>query len=159
MTLRFRPSAKAVVVHEGRLLVTRNRTEGEGVWHILPGGGQKPGETLADALRREVYEETGILVEPVRLMWVRELIIANHFEDAAARNLNPEEHATEYMFEARLVDQSGQPTETDAEQIGVDWVTAAELAGLRFFPLALAGPLGAWLRGGDPGPVYLGDAE
>ena len=159
MSLRFRPSAKAVVVHEGRLLVTRNRTRGEGDWHILPGGGQEPGETLADALRREVYEETGMLVEPVRLIWVREMIIANHIEDARARSLNPEEHATEYMFEARLVDRSGQPTEIDAEQIAVEWVTADELAGLRFFPLALAGPLGAYLRGGDSGPVYLGDVE
>ncbi|MDP2622660.1 MAG: NUDIX domain-containing protein [Actinomycetota bacterium] len=159
MTLRFRPSAKAVVVRDGRLLVTRNQTEGQGDWHILPGGGQRAGETLADALRREVLEETGVLVEPVRLMWVRELIIANHFEDAEARKLDPEEHATEYMFEARFLDEAGSATEVDAHQVAVEWVTPLELTELQFFPRALAGPLGSYLRGGDPGPVYLGDVE
>jgi ADP-ribose pyrophosphatase YjhB (NUDIX family) len=50
----------AIVVHEGALLmVRRGRAPGAGLWSI-PGGRVERGEHLADALRREVKEETGI---------------------------------------------------------------------------------------------------
>ena len=153
---RLRPSAKAVIVADGRLLVIRMRdTRDGGEWLGLPGGGQRPGETIVDALRREVAEETGLLVEPIRLIWVRELIIALRDDPL----FDPEVHAIEMFFEARMVDDSGRPTEEDADQVGVAWVTAAELAASSFWPLALVGPLSEHLRGGDTGPVYLGDVD
>lgn len=47
---------------EGRLLVVRRgRPPGEGLWSI-PGGRVEPGESDAEAVAREVREETGLLV-------------------------------------------------------------------------------------------------
>lgn len=47
----------------GRLLLIRRAAEpGRGLWSI-PGGRVLPGETDADAVRRELLEETGLLVE------------------------------------------------------------------------------------------------
>jgi ADP-ribose pyrophosphatase YjhB (NUDIX family) len=47
----------------GRLLVVeRGQPPGEGMWSV-PGGKHEPGETLAQAVAREVREETGIVVE------------------------------------------------------------------------------------------------
>lgn len=43
---------------EGRVLLVRNRS---GNW-TLPGGKARPGETLRDAAKREVKEETGLKV-------------------------------------------------------------------------------------------------
>lgn len=40
-----------------------------GMW-FLPGGGVEHGETPAESLRREVHEETGLLVGPVTLLGV-----------------------------------------------------------------------------------------
>jgi ADP-ribose pyrophosphatase YjhB (NUDIX family) len=45
---------------QGRLLLVRRAEDGS--W-CLPGGGVEPGETWADAARRECLEETGWLIE------------------------------------------------------------------------------------------------
>ncbi|MCW2947297.1 MAG: hydrolase [Actinoallomurus sp.] len=58
------------IVHdgEGRLLVIRRgHPPGEGLWS-LPGGRVEPGESDAAALARELAEETGLRVEPGRLI-------------------------------------------------------------------------------------------
>lgn len=67
---RDRVQAVGAVVHDDRgrlLLVLRGREPAAGAWSI-PGGKVEPGETRAAAVRREVLEETGLLVtvlEPV----------------------------------------------------------------------------------------------
>jgi mutator protein MutT len=59
-----------VVVHEGRvLLVRRGKEPLRGRW-VVPGGAVEPGETLEQAVIREVREETGILVRPLEVMTV-----------------------------------------------------------------------------------------
>ncbi len=48
---------------EGRLLVVqRGKPPGEGLWSV-PGGRLEHGETLAQAVAREVREETGLVAE------------------------------------------------------------------------------------------------
>lgn len=52
------------MVHDasGRLLlIRRGREPGRGLWS-LPGGRVEPGETDAEALTRELFEETGLTV-------------------------------------------------------------------------------------------------
>ncbi|HET9315972.1 MAG TPA: NUDIX hydrolase [Vicinamibacteria bacterium] len=59
-----------VVVHDGRvLLVRRGKEPLRGRW-VVPGGAVELGETLEDAVAREVREETGILVRPLEVMTV-----------------------------------------------------------------------------------------
>jgi ADP-ribose pyrophosphatase YjhB (NUDIX family) len=64
----------AVVVHEGRvLLVQRGHEPAKGQWS-LPGGLIDLGETLPEAVSREVLEETGLVVKPVELIELLERI-------------------------------------------------------------------------------------
>lgn len=55
-----RPSVYGVVLHEGKLLVGKAKTTQT---YVLPGGGIEKGEAVDAALRREVWEETGVEVE------------------------------------------------------------------------------------------------
>ena len=59
-----RKRAAAVIVRDGRVLMVheRSRRSGGGEWWTLPGGGLEPGETPEEAVRREVFEETGLVV-------------------------------------------------------------------------------------------------
>ncbi|HEX9188455.1 MAG TPA: NUDIX hydrolase [Vicinamibacteria bacterium] len=59
-----------VLVHEGRvLLIRRGKEPLFGRW-VVPGGTVELGETLQDALVREMQEETGLLVEPLEVLCV-----------------------------------------------------------------------------------------
>jgi 8-oxo-dGTP diphosphatase len=58
----------AVVVEQGRVLLVQRGTEpAKGKWSI-PGGLMDVGESLRDAVAREVLEETGLVVEPIELI-------------------------------------------------------------------------------------------
>ncbi len=63
-----------VVVHRQRvLLIRRGREPLKGQWSI-PGGVVELGEELAEAVRRELKEETGLVVEPLAVIAVLDRI-------------------------------------------------------------------------------------
>ena len=65
--LAIRPGVSAVILTErGVLLQQRDDNR---LWG-LPGGAVDPGESVSEAVIREVREETGLEVEPVRLIGV-----------------------------------------------------------------------------------------
>src|SRR5581483_5771356 len=75
---RIRPAARAVVTDPARriLLVHFNFSHADdlpkGLW-ACPGGGIDPGETMTQALVRELQEELGLtLVDPGRAVWWKE---------------------------------------------------------------------------------------
>jgi 8-oxo-dGTP diphosphatase len=63
-----RKRAAAVIVRDGRVLMVheRARRSGGGEWWTLPGGGIEDDETPEQAVRREVFEETGLVVTEAR---------------------------------------------------------------------------------------------
>lgn len=54
---------------DGRVLL-QHRADFREAWWGLPGGLLEPGETIGQCARREVAEETGLIVEPARLSGV-----------------------------------------------------------------------------------------
>ncbi len=66
---------KAVIVHEGKVLILREAEYDEGTnkgkWDV-PGGRINPEEPFLEGLRREVLEESGLEVEPTELWGIFE---------------------------------------------------------------------------------------
>ena len=73
----IRNSAKALILKDGKLLLNSHLTSTGELYYDLPGGGQNPYETMEEAVVREVREETGLRVEPVRFAALCEEIFTN----------------------------------------------------------------------------------
>lgn len=100
---RHSVSVAAVVTDgEGRVLVIQRRDNGR--WEI-PGGILELDESIQAGVRREVAEETGLLVEPERLTGIYK---------------NVKLGVVAFVFRASVVDGVAGPT---AESVQVDWWT------------------------------------
>ena len=66
--LGIRPSVSAVIFDRRRRLLLQQRSDG-GQWG-LPGGSVEIGESVSDAVAREVREETGLTIAARRLVGV-----------------------------------------------------------------------------------------
>lgn len=150
-----RTSAKAIILHDGKLLVLKFQDE-NGVRYELPGGRQEPGETLPEAAKRECLEEAGADVTVGDLWFVRDYIGKNH--EFAQQGHEATVHQVEFMFACSLGDgaQVGNGAVPDVGQISVEWLALDELDRFRLYPLALR-PLIAQRKPGMP--VYLGDVN
>jgi 8-oxo-dGTP pyrophosphatase MutT (NUDIX family) len=63
--LRLRRAARLIVLDpEGRALMFRYDVPGRDPFWVTAGGACEPGESFADAARRELFEETGIIADP-----------------------------------------------------------------------------------------------
>jgi len=113
-------AVSAAVIREGRVLVVRRARAPAFDLFTLPGGAVETGETLAQAVAREVAEETGLVIEPVALAGYREVIN----RDAAQR---VERHFVILAFAARW---QGGDLRLNAELAEARWVYPGELAAL-----------------------------
>jgi 8-oxo-dGTP diphosphatase len=102
------------------LLVERGKEPLKGYWS-LPGGVVEVGETLEQAIRREVQEETKLQIEILQVLEIFERIM----RDAEGR---PEYHYVLVDYLCRST--TGEPKPAD-DVAKVEWVRRDELANYR----------------------------
>lgn len=116
----FLAVSAAIIRGDRFLLVRRAMPPAEGLY-TLPGGVVEAGETLTEAVCREVREETAIEIEPIALAGYREAIV----RDETGRT---KRHFVILPFACRHV--RGEPA-LNGELVEARWALPSELAGVR----------------------------
>jgi len=137
----------AILSWKGRVLLCRHEKPGKEYW-LLPGGGVNSGESLVDALHRELAEEIGIDDQlPV------EGPVAIVDSISPAQSFAPK-HVVHIIFAGDLGGRSLEAvTSTDAAVRGHSLFAVGELDGVVLHP-----PIQRFLSRRQPGDpaVYLG---
>lgn len=119
-------SACGLVYKDGLVLVIRNPMRG---WE-LPGGTIEQGETITEALKREVFEESGIHCEPEHMAGVyQNLTVKDGYGPLEGMKVPP---ITNYAFVCRYV---GGEAAVSEESEDVRWVTPEEAMKMVTHPL------------------------
>ena len=99
-----RPRACGALLNDGCILMVRHVGPDRAYW-TLPGGAVDAGETPAEAVVREMHEETGLRAQAVRLL----------FETAYGDDASPE-----YCFLMAAEDLTGMTLGHDPEEASLD---------------------------------------
>jgi 8-oxo-dGTP diphosphatase len=115
-------AVSAAIIRDGKVLIVRRAPRGPaGGLYTLPGGGVEIGETLTEAVMREIREETALTIKPVALAGYREAI--GRDDDGRIRR-----HFVILPFAARWI--AGEPVLND-ELSEAAWLEPAAVAGLQ----------------------------
>ncbi len=134
----MRLAVRGLVFRDDRLLLVNAWPGGKSDLLCAPGGGVEPHQSLPDNLRREIHEETGLVVS------VGPPVLVNEFHDPESAF-----HQVDIYFRCSLADPTIPEGWTDPEGVVTErhWVTREELGRLRVKPDSLAEV--AWDHAGD----------
>jgi ADP-ribose pyrophosphatase YjhB (NUDIX family) len=140
----------AILRWRGLILLARHERAGAAVW-LLPGGGVQSGESLVRALRRELWEETGLFPEGAEVPLEGPVAIVDSISPPAATN---RKHVVHVIFAADVSGSLEDVTSQDDAVRGHRAFRLRELDAVTLHP-PIARFLQRW-RPGDPA-VYLGE--
>lgn len=144
MERKIRNSAKALIIKDGKMLAAKINDNGD-IFYIMPGGGQESEETLEEAVRREVKEEFGLIVEPKTLEFVIEGVTGESF------------HRVDLVFLCEYIKEIPDAEITgDYNQIGFDWLPIENLMNEPLYPSKLRKQI-MNLYNDEETVVYLGN--
>lgn len=136
-----RIAARALILHEDRLLLVNAYPGGTSDLWCAPGGGLHPGQSIPDNLAREVMEETGLAIA------VHSPALVNEFHDPDSGF-----HQIDLFFRATIIGGRLDPRWKDPDGVVTDRHFFCRedltLGRIRFKPDSL--PAAAW---GDA-PLY-----
>ena len=124
----------AIIVRGGEVvLIERGREPKKGLWS-LPGGAQKLGESAEEAIIREVAEETGLDVKPLKLVAVVDIIDKD--DNGEVRH-----HYTVADYACEVV---GGELKAAGDAADARWIKRSDLGNYQLTPKAMEVIEAAW---------------
>ncbi|MEU7090883.1 NUDIX domain-containing protein [Kitasatospora aureofaciens] len=142
MTLpRISVSVKSAILHDDQVLLL-SYDDHSGFHYNLPGGKAQEGESLRDAVRRKVQQETGLDVAVDRLLLVTEYVPATWNDEFGTVQ------KTQFTFLSHPLGGTTPqfPDPPDPIQVGFEWTPIGKLAEVYLLP-RINEPLIAALHG------------
>lgn len=118
---RPRVRVAAIIISGDRILLAKHR-RGSSIYWLLPGGGVEFGETLEEAVVRELQEEAALEIR------VKDLVIVN---DSIPPNKH--RHVLNVYFTAEVLGGVLTPG-CDSRLVGMEYVPLERLDTLMFYP-------------------------
>ena len=140
----------AILRWRGRILLARHEKGENEIW-LLPGGGVRTGESLLRALRRELWEETGLFPEGTEVPLEGPVALV----DSIAPEAGPRrKHVVHVIFAADVSGSLEDVSSQDEAVRGHRTFEFRELDGISLHP-----PIQRFLQRWQPGDpaVYLGE--
>lgn len=122
--MKQRVAAGVIVEHDGRILLVRHCKSGVYDFWVAPGGGAEGGEDLRAAARREVFEESGLHVEPQQIVYIEDLT-------------TPQMRECKIWFSGRLIGgclDVSAPEALREHIVEAAWLSRSEFEGKTVFP-------------------------
>lgn len=125
----FRYRAAAIIVEDGCVLFARNEKDD---YYYSIGGGVHMGESSVDAVKREVFEETGVEYEVDRLAVIHE----NFFDEnqGSLKNLNCHEISLYYLMKPRGSQKLNSNSYTMGVKENMHWLPIDKLDQYKAYP-------------------------
>jgi len=112
----------AIIVQDGQILLARHQKKGKRYW-VWPGGGVDYGETVEEALVRELREEAGLKIR------VRDLVLVN---DSIPPNKR--RHIVNLYFTAAIRSGKIVVGVSDKRLVGMKFVPLSKLPNIKVYP-------------------------
>ena len=143
---------RAIIVRDGKLLLMRRDKFGDEYYTLL-GGGIQAGETKEAALRRELLEESGLILTDSRLVFIEKGY--DGFGDQFIFLCRTEDG------EPRLAESSEEARDSSLGNVYTPvWITASDIAALPLRSAVLSQALARAFTSGFPQePVILDDRQ
>ena len=144
--MKHRIAAGVIVEDEGRILLVRHRKPGVYDFWVAPGGGAEGDEDPMTTAKREVREECGLEVEPLRIAYIEEFT-------------NPEMRECKIWFVGRAIGGHLDTSRIEATRehiVEAAWWSREEFDGKTVFPPMLHRDYWADKQSGFAFPRYVG---
>lgn len=133
MMSNYRLSARALIIKEGKILL--NEFD-HGDYYNLPGGGVELDESLRDAVKREVLEESGLSVQVKEMVYIYEYNPIRDGHGYGSRG------ALSHVFRCEVdpLTEINEPTELDTDPSGTSvstgckWIALEDLKKIHLEP-------------------------
>ena len=126
---RFRLRAAAIIIENNKVLFAHNDSE---TYYYSVGGGVHLGETMEDAVLREVYEETGIHFEIERLAFIQENFFKR--DDGMLKGLDCHEVTFYYLMKSRGTEELNSNSTTQGYKEYMSWLPIDNLSEYDIYP-------------------------